>query len=205
MSEALSALSNIQRAAEELHRQEFDRLAAAVTPTVQALRSMTAAALRDEVALMWERLGHTVIAGPGASDIVTTKGERKFITACANPADPAPTGTAALCRLRNKVVATYAERGFYVTAGSFTAEARRFAETAPVQLIDGPELIRALQRSRKGMLLPQTYQAMCRQCGDIVGTPARRRRGGAVCRGAFRGTDDRPRRAAEAAPAAAGS
>jgi hypothetical protein len=42
-------------------------------------------------------------------------------------------------------------------------EARHYAETAPVQLIDSAALIRALQRSRKNMLLPQTYKAMCRR------------------------------------------
>ena len=50
----------------------------------------------------------------------------------------------------------------------FTADALHFAETAPVQLIDSAQLIRAMHRSRKGMALPQTYKAMCRQCGDIV-------------------------------------
>jgi hypothetical protein len=29
-------------------------------------------------------------------------------------------------------------------------------------------LVSTLNRSRKGVLLPQTYKAMCRQCGEIV-------------------------------------
>jgi hypothetical protein len=90
---------------------------------------------------------------------------------CANPADPAPTGSGAVRRLRDHVVAASAERGFYVTPRSFTADAQHFAATAPVQLIDGPALIRSLHRSRKGMLWPQSYKAMCRQCGDIVQHP----------------------------------
>jgi hypothetical protein len=159
---------NFDAAADQLHRQEYARFAAAVTPRPEQLRSMTAAALRVEVAGMWERIGHEVITSPDAAELVTTKGDRKFITMCANPADPAPTGTAALRRLRDRVVAISAERGFYVSVRGFTAEARHFADTAPVQLIDEAQLIRALQRSRKGMLLPETYQAMCRQCGDIV-------------------------------------
>ena len=162
---------NFDAQANELYRQEFARLAAAVTPRPETLRSMTPDALRDEIAMMWERLGHTVITSPSASEIVTIKGERKFVTICANPADLAPTGSGAIRRLRDRVVAASAERGFYVTPRSFTAEAQHFAATAPVQLIDGPALIRALHRSRKGMLLPQTYKAMCRQCGDIVQHP----------------------------------
>src|SRR3954447_26526232 len=162
---------NFDVLADELHQREFSRLAAAVTPRPEALRSMTPDALRDEIAMMWERLGHTVITSPSASEIVTTKGERKFITMCANPTDLAQTGSSAVRRLRDRVVAASAERGFYVTPRSFTADAQLFAATAPVQLIDGPALIRALHRSRKGMLLPQSYKAMCRQCGDIVQHP----------------------------------
>src|SRR3954469_1298898 len=162
---------NFDAQADELCQQEFARLTAAVTPRPEALRSMTPDALRDEIATMWERLGHTVITSPSAAEIVTIKGERKFVTMCANPADLAPTGSGAVRRLRDRVVAASAERGFYVPPRSFTADAQHFAATAPVQLIDGPALIRSLHRSRKGMLLPQSYKAMCRQCGDIVQHP----------------------------------
>lgn len=158
---------NFVPAADQLRHQEFARLAATVTPRPEALRSMTAAALRDEIALMRERLGHAVITSTAAPDLVTINGERKFITACANPADLMPTGTPALRRLHDRVVATSAERGFYISVRGFS-EARQYAQSAPVQLIDGPELIRAFHRSRKGMVVPPTYKAMCRQCGDIV-------------------------------------
>jgi hypothetical protein len=56
----------------------------------------------------------------------------------------------------------------YISVRGFTTDAQHFADTAPVQLIDGPGFIRALHRSRKAMLVPQTYKAMCRQCGNIV-------------------------------------
>jgi hypothetical protein len=108
------------------------------------------------------------VTAPDAPELVTVKSDRKFITICGNPVDPAPASSAALRRLRGRVVAASAERGFYVSVRGFTAEATHFAETAPVQLIDTANFIRALQRSRKGMTLPQTYKAMCRQCGDIV-------------------------------------
>ena len=155
-------------AADELHRQEFARLADAVTPRPEQLRSMTIGELRIENALLWERLGHTLHTPPDAPELVTTRGERKFIIMCANPADPMPAGSAALRRLRDRVVSASAERGFYVSGRGFTPEARHFADGAPVQPVDGDEFIRALHRSRKGMALPQTCKAMCRQCGDIV-------------------------------------
>jgi hypothetical protein len=54
------ALSPFAVAAAELRRQEFARIAATVTPTLDSLRVMTLARFRDEIALMMERLGHTI-------------------------------------------------------------------------------------------------------------------------------------------------
>jgi hypothetical protein len=160
--------SRFEFAADELRRQEFARLADAVTPRLEALRSLMPAAFRAEIALMLERLGHTVITDSTAPDLVTTKEGRKYVTVCANPADPAPTKIPALQRLHDRVVAANAQAGFYVTARTFTPEAEGYAETAPIRLVDGELLNRSMNRSKKGVLLPQTYKAVCRQCGEIV-------------------------------------
>jgi hypothetical protein len=157
---------NFAAAAEELRRQEFARLSAAVTPRIEAFRSMTGDAFRTEIALMLERLGHTVIST--VSDIVTTKDGRKYVTACAMPTDQTPTKTPALRRLHDAVIAANAARGFYVTPRSFTPEAEHYAASAPIDLVDGRLLIRSMHRSRKGMLLPASYKAMCCQCGEFV-------------------------------------
>jgi hypothetical protein len=101
-------------------------------------------------------------------DLVSTKDGRKFITACANPGDPAPTMIPALQRLHDRVVAASAAAGFYVTARTFTDEAQQYADTAPIHLVDGELLTRSMNRSKKGVHLPQTYKAMCRQCGDVI-------------------------------------
>jgi hypothetical protein len=71
---------------------------------------------------------------PDAAELVTVKGSRKCINVCANPADAVPAGSAALCRLRDRVVAVGAEPGFYISVRGFTAEAQHYAETAPLQL-----------------------------------------------------------------------
>jgi Restriction endonuclease len=155
-------------AADELRRQEFSRLADAVTPRIEAFRSMTPPAFRNEIGLMLERLGHTLITDASAPDLVTVKGTRKFITACAIPTDQAPTKTPALQRLHDAVVAGNAARGFYVTPRSFTPAAEHYAASAPVDLVDGALLIKAMHRSRKGVALSLIYKAMCRQCGEIV-------------------------------------
>jgi len=160
---------NFAAAAADMHRQELARLSHYVTPTPEQLRAMTAAALSAEIAGMWERLGHEVITNPDdAAELVHRMGARKFITACANPSDATPTRSAAIRHLRDRVVAASAERGFFFSVHGFTAEALHYAEAAPVQSVDCAQLVRELRRSREGMKLPQTYKAMCRQCGDIV-------------------------------------
>jgi len=50
------------KAADELRRQEIARLTDAMrTPTLEELQSMTPEDFRREIALMFERLGHTII------------------------------------------------------------------------------------------------------------------------------------------------
>lgn len=161
-------LSRFELAAAELRRQEFARLADAVPPALAALRSLTPEALRAEVALMLERLGYTVITNPGVHDFAVARESRKYIVACASPADARPTKTVALVRLHDAVVAATAVAGFYVTTRDFTPAARDYAATTPIRLVTGAQLAASIRKSKADMPLPETYKAMCRQCGDVV-------------------------------------
>jgi hypothetical protein len=76
---------NFPAAADEFRRQEFSRLSAAVTPRIEAFRSMTGDAFSTEIALMFERLGQ--YHRRSVSDIVTTRDRRKYVTACATPTE----------------------------------------------------------------------------------------------------------------------
>jgi hypothetical protein len=157
---------NLDTLADELHRNELSRLDAARTPRLEAFCSMTRGGFLDEIAGMMERLNHAVIAA--TPTLVTTKEGRKYVTHCADPADRAPVKMPSIRRLHDAVIAANAARGVYVTPRSFTAEAEYYAAHAPINLVDGRLLIKSMQLSRKGVPLPQTYKAMCRQCGDIV-------------------------------------
>jgi Restriction endonuclease len=160
---------NFATAANQLREQEFARIIAAVPPTLESLRSLTPAAFRVQIALMMERLGHAIITEPGTADLVTTKDGRKFITACATPADLMPTAPRDLKRLHQAVIAGNAEGGIHVTPRSFTADAEEFARTLPiVRLVDGEKLMQSIARSFEGIDLPDTYKTMCCLCGDIV-------------------------------------
>ena len=71
-------------------------------------------------------------------------------------------------RLHDTAIAADAARVLYVAPRSFTPEAEHYAASAPMDLMDGRLLIRSMHRSRKGMLLPASYKAMCCQCGEFV-------------------------------------
>jgi hypothetical protein len=121
---------NFDHAADELRREEFSRLA--VTPRPEALRAMTADALRDEIAAMCERLGHTVINGVAAPEIVTKIHHHVRQSVSSRPdaqrrsmAVPRP----GCCRQRRARILCPRAR--------FTAEAQQFAEHRPCSLIDG--------------------------------------------------------------------
>src|SRR5271154_1092728 len=159
---------NFAAAAAELRRQEIARLKDALVPRLEALRSMTAPAFLSVIAEMLERFGHTIVTDPNTADFVTTKNGRKFVTACATPADSTPTGTRDLARLHDAVIVANAESGYFITARDFTGAAEQYAESSPLDLFDGKRLVKALNQSRKHVLMPQTYKAMCQQCGDIV-------------------------------------
>lgn len=155
-------------AAQELRQKEIARLSDALTPRIEALRAMTTQAFRATIARMLDRFGHEIVGHPEAPELVTAKAGKKFIIACASPSDLTAVKIPALQRLHDAVVAANAQRGFYITVRAFDPQAEKYAESAPLDLIDGKRLIKALNQSRKGTLMPQTYKAMCHQCGGIV-------------------------------------
>jgi hypothetical protein len=161
---------NFAAAADQLRRQEIVRLSQYVTPAVEALRSLTPGPFREQIALMVERLGHTVHNNPTTAALVTTKQGQKYIIACATPSDPGPTGMRDIARLHDAVIAQGAQRGIYVTTRYFTPDAKDYAAGMPtvIQLVDGAKLAQSLEKSSVGAALPSRYKAMCHVCGEVV-------------------------------------
>src|SRR6516225_2063812 len=107
--------------AAELRQQEIARLTDAVVPRLDQLRGMTPDPFRAVIVGMLERFGHVIVTA--APELVTTKAGRKFVTECAAPTDLMPAGARELRRLHDAVITANAERGFFITARSFTEQA----------------------------------------------------------------------------------
>jgi hypothetical protein len=161
-------LVNFDLAADELQHREFTRLTAAVVPSVDALRLLTAQQLRARVATMLQHLGYDLLTPETAADLVTTKDGKKYVVAFATPTELAPTSLGHLTRLHAAVVSAGAVAGFFITPRGFTRDAEAYAATAPLKLVDGAKLVASIKRSMADVTMPESYQAMCRQCGEIV-------------------------------------
>jgi hypothetical protein len=159
---------NLAAEADALRQQEIARLSDAIVPRLDAMRRMTPQTFRALIADMPHRFGHEIVTDPIAPDLITAKAGKKFITQCAAPTEWRPAATRQLADLHDAVIAANAARGFFITLHSFTHAAAQYAASAPLDLFDAKRLVKALNQSRKHVPMPQTYKAMCRQCGEIV-------------------------------------
>jgi hypothetical protein len=158
---------SFETAAAELREREFARLASAVVPTLEGLRLLNARELRACAARMLEHLGYELLTAETAGDLLAGKDGKKYVIAFASTTDQSATRPNDLARLHAAVINANADAGLYITPRGFTRDAEVYAATAPLKLVDGPQLIAALARTGRESA-PATYKAMCRQCGEIV-------------------------------------
>ncbi|MFL9935414.1 restriction endonuclease [Paraburkholderia sp. RL18-103-BIB-C] len=162
------ASPDFARAADQLRQEEFARLSRAIVPTVESLRLLHGPELRGLVVSVLDRSGYEVQTAPDAGNLVTTKDEKKYLVAIAPRNSSASIPVRDLMRLHDAVIEANAAEGFFVTTRGFTPDAEAYAATAPLKLMDGRKLVISIQRSMQGITMPDTYRAMCRQCGNIV-------------------------------------
>jgi len=112
------------------------------------LRFLYPTQLRARVAGMLERLGY--------DDLLATKSGEKCVVAFASTSDPLPTQANHLTELHRAVIARNAVRGFYVTTRGFSRDAEAYAKTAPLKMVDGPQLVSSIKRSMQGLPAPDS-------------------------------------------------
>ena len=119
--------------------------------------------LRDELASMMDRLGHEMITiSPW---LVTIKDGRKYVTDCANRRPRTHQGPDHPALDTTRLSRANAARGIYVTPRSFTPTPSITLHAGRLTLWTAPFSIKSMQRSRRGVLLPLAYKAMCQQAG----------------------------------------
>ncbi|CAB3802585.1 hypothetical protein LMG28614_05650 [Paraburkholderia ultramafica] len=143
-------------------------MSAAVVPTLESLQFLSGQQFRAVVGTMLERLGHELLTSETTVYMLTRKNGQKYVVACALPSHRNATSLTQVKQLHDAILTANAISGYYVTTRGFTRDAEAYAATAPITLVDTPKLLKSLEISMAGMTPPDSYQAMCRLCGDIV-------------------------------------
>jgi len=100
-----------ETAAAELRRQEFDRLASAMVPTLEGLRLFNARELRARIAMMLERLDYELLTSETAADLLAIKDGKKYVIAVASTTHQSATRPNELTRLHAAVINANAAGG----------------------------------------------------------------------------------------------
>ena len=162
----------IDAAADGLRNDEQVRLAKSLVPSIKELRGLTPQHFEDEVARMFGRLGYEVrqtsYTNDGGRDAILTKDGRKYLVECKRYGESGLSGRPDLQKFHSAIITDRAVSGFFVTAGRFTKEAKEFAATVPIKLVDQNELVRMMFDSKPAAADDDSYRSMCRQCEDIV-------------------------------------
>jgi restriction system protein len=124
----------------------------AQSKSADALNDMSWAEFETLVGEAFRLQGYQVseCGGPGADggvDVVLRKGSEKFLVQC-KQWKAYKVGVDVVRQLYGVMAAQGAAGGFVMTSGSFTADARAFAEGRNVKLVDGPKLFALIQQAR---------------------------------------------------------
>ena len=140
-----------------LRRHKRESLVNTVTRsgTADALHGMSWREFEMLVGEAFRQQGYSVsestAAGPdGGVDLVLRQGKEKFLVQC-KKWKAAKVGVEIVRELYGVMTAEGATGGFVVTSGTFSADAKAFAQGRNVQLVDGPKLFGLLQQARNSL------------------------------------------------------
>jgi restriction endonuclease Mrr len=168
--EAKRRADEIASTARQVRGHETARLRELIVPSLDELRSLTPQRFEDQVAQMFERLGYDVEQTPYSNDhgrdAILIKYGEKFLVECKRYGESHQSGRPDLQKFHSAIVSDKAKKGFFVTSGGFSSEARAFAATVPIDMIDGQKQGKC--RPRRHLLVRLREMWRCRS------TPAAR-------------------------------
>jgi HJR/Mrr/RecB family endonuclease len=160
------------RSAIALRQQEAERLAESVVPSVEELRGLSTQRFEDEIARMFKRLGYAVQQTPYSKDrgrdAIMTKSGQTYLLECKRYKKGGLSGRPDLQKFHSAMVSDKATKGFFVTTGSPTQDAKEFAQQVSIELVYGKKLLQFILESKKGVSAEDSYRIMCLECGDCV-------------------------------------
>lgn len=148
---------------------------------LETLRALSWQDFEHLVGEAYQRRGYTVeeiggFAPDGGVDLVLHTGGRKTVVQCKRWRT-AQIGASLIRELFGVVVAEKAQRGVFVTSGTFTPDAVAFARDKPLELVDGQALAKLVEGVQESKPTPQLESATpaCPKCGgEMVQRVAKR-------------------------------
>jgi len=133
----------------------MSRLLAIRTNPQAELASMSWRDFERLIGEAFKQRGYTVTGfggnGPDGGVLGLKKNGERFLVQC-NHWHKHQVGVTVVCELNGVMAAQRAHGGFVVTGGEFTSEARDFAQTCAIELIDGPSVENLIRTVRAPML-----------------------------------------------------
>ena len=126
---------------------------------------LTSEAFRRKGFTVQENLG---AGADGGIDLALSRGGKRYLVQCKNWKTRS-VGVSPVRELYALVMAEAADGGILVCSGNFSTEARRFAEGKPLQLIDGPELVRLVAGVQTAGNISSAADApTCPRCQSVM-------------------------------------
>ncbi|MBI1210455.1 MAG: hypothetical protein GC190_03255 [Alphaproteobacteria bacterium] len=164
--------AELKAAAATLRQNEITRLSSIFVPSLRELRSLTSQRFEDEVAALFKQLGYEVEQTPYSNDAgrdaVMHKGGHVFLLECKKYDENSQSGRPDLQKFHSAIVTDKAIKGFFVTTGTVTREATEFAQKVPIEVVDGPALLRLMTDARGAGVNDDRYHSACVECGRVV-------------------------------------
>jgi restriction system protein len=141
---------------------------------IKSLRAISWREFEDLVSEVYKRKGYAVTetGGGGADggvDLILKKGGEKLLVQC-KQWRMEKVGVKVVRELYGVVAAEGASGGIVISSGTFTQEAQDFASGKPLELIDGPELVKviAAMQKRPTPVRHDSKDNLCPQCGSAM-------------------------------------
>lgn len=126
---------------------------------INHLRSLAPTAFEKATADLFEQLGYQVRVTPpqndGGFDIVAKRDGVKYLIECKRYSARNRVGRPEVQKLCGAMVGEKADRGIFVTTGTFTEEAKEFASRVNIDLVTGRELAKMMEQVFGGEDTPQ--------------------------------------------------
>ena len=159
----------------KLRKQEIERLSKAWLPNTESYLQMGPQQFEDAVAELFRKLGYSVTQTPysndGGKDAIAHKGGRTYLIECKRYDRSGSIGRRDIQIFVAAMQDEKASGGFYINTGTFTRNAKEYAEKNRVELYDHLRLPELVNEAYPVLVDITTASVMCLECGSVASMP----------------------------------